>query len=500
MTRTDGADAPIRIAVVGHTNAGKTSLLRTLTRRVDFGEVSQRPGTTRHVERVDLMVDGRPAVRFFDTPGLEDAVSLREHIARDARGGNEGQSAAVTPPDRIRRFLEGPEARGSFEQEAKVLRTLLDVDAAFLVIDAREPVLPKFRDEIELIGSCARPVLPVLNFVRDADSRESEWRALLAAYGLHAVVRFDAAAPFVGAERDLYQDLVTLLRDRRFELRAVADFLDGEAARRRQSAAERIAELVVDAAATRRTVTAAEFADPARRAPAIAALRQAISDKAQRCATDLLTLHGFRENDASEAPLPVLDGRWSMDFFSPEAMKDAGVRLGQGAAVGAALGVMADVALGGLSLGAGAALGGTLGGALMQGWGPLGRKLANRLRDVRELSVEDQVLVVLLAWQLELLRALETRGHAATTRLAVDAPSSVGLLPAARVAEVVKALRPARSHPDWEVGEKPRWHGVSGTAQRMTIVNTVATVVRQLVDTSPAAVQSANPSRLSTET
>ena len=32
----------IEIAVVGHTNAGKTSLLRTLTRRRDFGEVSDR--------------------------------------------------------------------------------------------------------------------------------------------------------------------------------------------------------------------------------------------------------------------------------------------------------------------------------------------------------------------------------------------------------------------------------------------------------------------------
>ncbi|MDZ4356934.1 MAG: GTPase domain-containing protein, partial [Variovorax sp.] len=72
---------PIRIAVVGHTNAGKTSLLRTLTRRVSFGEVSQRPGTTRHVESVDLEVNGQPAVRFFDTPGLEDAVALREHLA-----------------------------------------------------------------------------------------------------------------------------------------------------------------------------------------------------------------------------------------------------------------------------------------------------------------------------------------------------------------------------------------------------------------------------------
>ena len=44
----------LTIAVVGHTNAGKTSLLRTLTRRVDFGQVSARPGTTRQAEAVAL--------------------------------------------------------------------------------------------------------------------------------------------------------------------------------------------------------------------------------------------------------------------------------------------------------------------------------------------------------------------------------------------------------------------------------------------------------------
>ena len=53
---------PLHIAVVGHTNAGKTSLLRTLTRQVAFGEVSDRPGTTRHAESIELRVDGAAAV------------------------------------------------------------------------------------------------------------------------------------------------------------------------------------------------------------------------------------------------------------------------------------------------------------------------------------------------------------------------------------------------------------------------------------------------------
>ncbi|OUM03017.1 GTPase/DUF3482 domain-containing protein [Variovorax sp. JS1663] len=472
---------PIRIAVVGHTNAGKTSLLRTLTRRIDFGEVSHQPGTTRHVEAIELQVDDRAAVRFLDTPGLEDAVALREHIdaAVDARG-------ELTPPERIRRFLAGPEAHGVFEQEAKVLRALLEVDAAFLVIDAREPVLPKFRAEIELLGACARPLLPVLNFLGEAGGREGAWKELLSAYGLHVVVRFDAAAPFVGAERELYRDLSTLLRERRAQLDRIAAFLDEESARRRQAAGERIAELLVDAAATRRTASAVEFEIESSRTRLVAALQKSVFDKAQRCASDLLALYGFRENDADEAPLPLVEGRWTMDFFHPEALKDAGVLLGKGVAVGAAVGVVADLALAGLSLGAGAALGGAIGGALSQGFGPLGRKLANRLRDLRELTVEDSVLLVLAAWQLKLLRALELRGHAAVERIAAGGAAQD--LDAARrpLAELVRAAQPARSHPDWETGAREaraRWREAP---QRRALVLRVAQRV-------PAAIEAFRP-------
>jgi len=431
----------ILIAVVGHTNAGKTSLLRTLTRRANFGEVSQRPGTTRHVESADLEVNGQAAVRFFDTPGLEDAVALREHLA--------GLDPQATPPERIRNFLQGPEAHGVFEQEAKVLRTMLGIDAAFLVIDVREPVLPKFRDEIELLNSCARPVLPVLNFVRDAASREPAWKELLSAYGLHVQVRFDAAAPFVGAERELYTDLSTLLRDRRELLHSVVDSLAAEAAERRRSACARIAELLVDAAALRRTVPAEEFADTARRKALVAALQKDVFDKAQRCTDDLLALYGFRQDDAGEAPLPLVEGRWTLDFFSPEAMKDAGLRLGKGAVIGAAVGVVADLAVAGISLGAGAAVGGAIGGAVSQGWGPFGRKLVNKLRDVHELTIEDGVLFAVVAWQLKLTRALEQRGHAATGRLAAET-SATQDAPTRATAAAIRAARPARNHPEWE--------------------------------------------------
>ena len=76
---------PLKLAVVGHTNVGKTSLLRTLTRDVGFGEVSHRPSTTRHVEGARLSVDGEALLELYDTPGLEDAIALKNISNMPAR-------------------------------------------------------------------------------------------------------------------------------------------------------------------------------------------------------------------------------------------------------------------------------------------------------------------------------------------------------------------------------------------------------------------------------
>src|SRR5690606_38829149 len=72
--------AALTLAVVGHTNTGKTSLLRTLTRDAAFGQVSNSPGTTRHVEGARLTVDDEALVELFDTPGLEDSMALLDFM------------------------------------------------------------------------------------------------------------------------------------------------------------------------------------------------------------------------------------------------------------------------------------------------------------------------------------------------------------------------------------------------------------------------------------
>ena len=433
-------DGAIHIAVVGHTNAGKTSLLRTLTRRVNFGEVSDRPGTTRHVEAIGLDVDGRTVMRYFDTPGLEDSVALQYHLKQ--------MPEALTPPQRVGALLDGPEARGVFEQEAKVLRQMLSADAAIYVIDCREPVLPKYKSEIEVLNACARPIMPVLNFVRSAQSREPEWREVLAAYGLHAAVLFDAVAPFVGAERQLYEDLSVLMRHHKGALQRVLEDLDRQAAERRSASAQRVADALISAAAMRREIQPETLSDAAAKERFVTAFRRELVDNVRRCVDDLLLMHGFDKNAAEIDVMPWTTARWESDLFNPETLASVGRLLGKGAAAGAAVGFTLDLALAGLSLGAATALGAAIGGALGQGWGQAPRKIRNQLMGIEELTLANDVLVVLADSLVHLCQVLQARGHAAQDTIALRLAPSGSYRKA--LLQLLEPLEQARAHPEWE--------------------------------------------------
>ncbi|MDC0686646.1 GTPase/DUF3482 domain-containing protein [Mitsuaria sp. RG] len=426
---------PLKLAVVGHTNVGKTSLLRTLTRDVGFGEVSHRPSTTRHVEGARLSVDGEPLLELYDTPGLEDAIALLDYLERLERPGER-----LDGPACLERFLQGSEARQRFEQEAKVLRQLLASNAGLYVIDAREPVLAKYRDELEVLAGCGKPLLPVLNFVASSQHREPEWREALARLGLHALVRFDSVAPPEDGERRLYESLALLLEDARPALQRLIDDQQAQRLARRHSSKRLVAELLLDCAACRRSVEA----EPAAEARAIEALRQDVRQREQRCVEALLKLYAFRREDANAGDLPLLDGRWGDDLFNPETLKLLGVRLGSGVAAGAAAGAGVDLLVGGLTLGA-AALAGAIAGGALQTARNYGSRLMGKLKGQRELTVDDAVLRLLALRQQQLITALEGRGHAAQDSIRLAPADDKGW----REGKLPEALRKARAHPQW---------------------------------------------------
>lgn len=432
---TDARKAPLKLAVVGHTNVGKTSLLRTLTRDVGFGEVSHRPSTTRHVEGARLSVDGEPLLDLYDTPGLEDAIALLDFLERLERPGER-----LDGPARLTRFLDGSEARQRFEQEAKVLRQLLASDAGLYVIDAREPVLAKYRDELEVLASCGKPLLPVLNFVSSANHREPDWREALARLGLHALVRFDSVAPPEDGERRLYESLALLLENARPQLERLIADQQAQRLARQQSAARLIAELLIDCAACRRSVVSAAEQEQ----QAISELRKAVRQREQKCVEALLKLYAFRPRDAAASDLPLLDGRWGDDLFNPETLKQLGVRVGGGIAAGAAAGAGVDLLVGGITLGA-AALAGAIAGGALQTARSYGSRLLGKIKGQRELTVDDGVLRLLALRQRQLLLALDQRGHAAMEAVQVATPQDKTW----REGKLPEALSKARAHPQW---------------------------------------------------
>lgn len=430
------AEAP-RIAIVGHTNTGKTSLMRTLMRDAGFGEVSSRPSTTRHVEGARLLADGEVLVELYDTPGLEDPIALLETLddIRDADGGHPDGVSTVEA------FLNSAAAQGRFEQEAKVLRQMMASDAAFYVVDVRDPVLAKHRDELAILARCGIPILPVLNFVRDVAADESGWREAMARLGLHAVVRFDTVAPERDGERRLYETLGMLIDGHRERFGRLIACRAREAAARRVAALRLVAELVIDVAAARVTVPAGEDGVLQH---AVAALHERVRAREQACVDGLLALYGFRADDLDAARLPLLEGRWEDDLFSPETLRSIGGRLGTGVAAGAAAGVGIDLMFGGLTLGAAAALGALAGGG-WQAMRAMGGRLIDRMQGHHSLSVDDAILLVLRARQLQLVQALEARGHAAVAPLALsaDVRDAPGEDAAARI------IARARAHESW---------------------------------------------------
>ena len=439
MTNRLGA---VQITVVGHTNTGKTSLLRTLTRDVNFGEVADAPGTTKRVQGAQVKLEGTPVMMLFDTPGIEDSKGLLDYLEQLSRPGDR-----LDGPERLRLFLQGPEASGRFEQEARVLRKLLECQAGLYVIDVREPVLAKHKDELVILASCGRPLLPILNFVASSASRVAQWRDTLSRLGLHTCVEFDSVSPPLDGEETLYRTLSIVLPSHQSILSGLQLQSANQKVARRAAGLTLIAGLLIDLAALRTpSSTVPELLEQA-----IVLQQAVVRQREQACVQALLLLFQFREDDYLAHPLPLTEGGLSVDVFNPEALKDIAAHTGGGVGAGMIAGAVADVLSAGLTLGTGMLIGAVAGGAAL-GIGRFSTRMLSHIRGFRELTVADEILQFVRLRQGQLLEALERRGHASVAK--IDVAEKTAAITSALTA-LPKPLLSARAHPEWSaVGDR----------------------------------------------
>ena len=402
--KTIASGEALKLAVVGHTNTGKTSLLRTLLRDVYFGEVKNEAATTRHVEQAKLndSQTGEVLVVLYDTPGLEDASGLMDWLEDNTASRRDGI-------ERLQQFLAADIAQGGdaltsnedYSQEAKVIRQLLASDMAIYVVDAREPVLGKYKDELAILSWAAIPVMPVFNFTDSQDANIDEWQTMLARRNLHISTRFDSVAFEFKDEMRLWQNLATMLTH--------SEMLEQLMARRTENWAQLyeeaniiIADFLLNVASFVREIS--EDDDPM---PVLAQMQEAVRQSERAMQHNLLNLYKFYDNAVAATPLELQ--AYQQDPFDPELLKSYGIRTTSGAAAGALLGLGIDAAALGTTLGLGAAIGGIAGGLLSNT-----SSIADRITGVKRLYIDPATLTLLATRAIDLLTALRHRGHAAT--------------------------------------------------------------------------------------
>ncbi|MFK7960291.1 MAG: GTPase/DUF3482 domain-containing protein [Phycisphaerales bacterium] len=441
---------PLRVAVVGHTNTGKTSLMRTLLRDEHFGEVEDRPAVTIGVDTAVLSAGGESIVELADTPGLEDSIGLLERIEDARQAGEDGIDA-------IRRVLGEPDCQpgARFSQEAMSLRQVLESDAVLYVVDARDPVRAKHRDELTILAWCARPVVPVLNFVTGDEARTSAWREQLRRVNMHATASFDTVVYDAAGERRLFEKLRTMVHASAASIDRLIAARAGERHDLVRGAARLMAEMVLDVAAftvsapreEQRRLANARAAGHPTESPLLGRFRDAVRDREARSTRAMLELFRFDPRAAAIPELMLHEGRWGLDLFSREALKRWGVRAGGAVAAGAVAGLTLDAAVGGLSGGAGAITGAAIGGVVELSRSH-GRRLFGRLRGETELRVDDPTLQLMIARQYELAAVLLRRGHAAVGPIAPPAaPGAPGAAGATGASGAMGGGSPGVAHP-----------------------------------------------------
>lgn len=372
-----GPERTLALALVSHTNVGKTTLARTLLRR-DVGEVLDQAHVTDDCAR-HVLAETRAGARLelWDTPGFGDSARLARELAGEA-----DPIGALLAGD-YDRTLARP--RWCSQQAARCIRER--ADAVLYLVNAAE--LPSdagyVGPELELLGWLGKPVLLVLNQTGPPREPEADlgdlrrWREHVRGRAIVAeALELDAFTRCWVEEGVLLERLAALLPEAR---RPLAEELRRAWREERLAVFQESMELLAGelgrAALDREAVVEGAWGND--RAQAMKVLARRLQEGTEATLNRLLVLHGLEGRAGVELRTAMEDFHTRARDLSPRKAGLVG-----GVLTGLLGGLAADVAAGGLSLG-----GGMLAGAMLGGLGGVGVARAYRVvgRGEREPAV-----------------------------------------------------------------------------------------------------------------
>ena len=359
-----GTGATVNLSLVSHTNAGKTTLARTLLGR-DVGEVRDAAHVTDLSTGYVLVQNGDDTLMLWDTPGFGDTARLLSRL-RNASNPIGWFLTQVWDRWKERPLWSSQQAVKNVREEADVI--------LYLVNAAEDPASAAYVDlEMEVLAWIGKPVVVLLNQMgpprEDTGREEAQWADIGAPGQVHGVLPLDAFAR-VWVQEGALLDAVTplLTADKQAAMSGLrARWQDLNLARFHKSM-DVLAAYLAKAARDREPVDEPDW--QGKLAAALRgkgkgdrAARRAMSDLGKRLAeataasTDqLIDLH----NLSGKAARRVMD-RVGKDYaYAAKTPEGAAAALG-GLFSGAVGGLAADLAAGGLTLGGGMIVGGILG-------------------------------------------------------------------------------------------------------------------------------------------
>ena len=364
----------VSLSLVSHTNAGKTTLARTLLGR-DVGEVRDEAHVTDAAQAFTLVdTPEGDALTLWDTPGFGDSHRLARRLEQSGNpiGWMLGQ---VWDRFRDRPFWFSPPAVRNVREQADLVLYLVNAsedpaDAAYVA------------PEMRILDWIGKPVIALLNQTGAPRAPAEEaaeidrWRAHLSGCAsVRAVMALDAFARCWVQEVALLRAVAEALPPRQ---QPAMERLVAAWRRQRREAFDAsmqvLAGRIARAALDRETIAAAGVRDALRdvgaalgvgrdkdpeKGPRGAAMR-ALAERLEadvRSGTDrLIALHGL-DGHASQVVL----ARLAEHYAVTQRVGEGKAAILGGLVTGSLLGLKADLATGGLTLGGGLIAGGILG-------------------------------------------------------------------------------------------------------------------------------------------
>lgn len=377
MTGTD-----VRLALISHTNVGKTSLTRTLARS-DVGEIVDAPHTTME-NSLHVLAESAEGDRLllWDTPGFGDSIKLKRRL--DQRDSAVGWFLGEVW-DRVT-----DRALYSSQQAMLAARDLADV-ILYQVNAAEDPEFAtQTQAELEMLAWLDKPVLLLLNQLpphsRKAarDALVQRWQQHFGKPPIRTVLALDAHERSWVDEVRLLSVVGEQLEDpQRAAMARLIPAWQAKSLDRFEQSVAALSGLIVTTLRDREPLPPGQ---PARlaRIGALRRLAQRLERNVKALDAQLIRIEELEGDSARRIDTALTATRSHGDRPTP-LQGAAG-----GAAVGAGAGAAIDIALGGAALGLFTALGASLSAAAAWSW-------CQRAVDKRTLGWSQAFVAELLA-------------------------------------------------------------------------------------------------------